>query len=80
MRKCVQCYSYQISDEMTGWSPPLFLFALEGFRFPLRIYKSSLSETERICVDLGESEVGRICVNLTGYECGCMDLNQCEWD
>ena len=53
VRACAQCYSCQISDEMRVWSPSLFLFALEGFPFPFRIYQStSLSESERICVDL----------------------------
>ena len=63
---CMQCYSYRIRDEVAALFPSLFPFALEGFPFPSRINKSSVSQSEGIC----ESEVGRNWVNLRGYECG----------
>ena len=40
------------------WGASLFPFVLEGFPFPSRIYQCSLSESERICVDLDEFEGG----------------------
>ena len=53
VRACAQCYSCRIRDEMGAFSPSLFPFAREGFSFPFRTYQStSLSESERICVDL----------------------------
>ena len=36
----------------------LFPFVLKAFPFPCRIYESSLSKSERICVDLDEIEAG----------------------
>ena len=79
---CAQCYSCQIRDEMGIWSPSLFLFGLEGFPFPFRIHQSSLSGSERICVDLDEFEWD--CQSVGGrenLEQNWMNLNEfeCDW-
>ena len=70
-RPCAARSVIHVESGVKGVLPlPFFPFALEGFPFPFRIYKSSLNEYEQICVDLGVSEFGRNCMNLDGYECG----------